>query len=167
MFQFVMSRNYLLRDPEWEISARSAVKPATIHGKERKMTRLPRHATAVMILLFGFTCATAGAAQVTILAPEQHGVVHDNAGNLVVQVKVEPSINEEEGTSIRILLDGKPAAQGGAGTSFALKGLERGEHWLQAMLVDGKGKTLSVSDTVYFTIWQASVNSPVRQGNKK
>ena len=39
------------------------------------MTRLLRPATAAMILLLGFACATAGAAQVTILAPEQHGVV--------------------------------------------------------------------------------------------
>jgi len=130
------------------------------------MTRLPRRATAAMILLLGFACATAGAAQVTILSPEQNGVVHDNTGNLVVQVKVEPSIDAEERTSIHIMLDGKIAAQGGTGPSFTLQGVERGEHWLQALLVDGKGKTLSVSDTVYFTMWQASINSPARQGNK-
>jgi hypothetical protein len=134
-----------------------------VHGKERKMIRLPRYATAVTILLLGFACATAGAAQVTILAPEQHGVVHDNEGNLAVDVRVEPPIDPKEGTSIRIVLDGKPAAPDASGTSFALQGVERGEHWLQALLIDRKGKTLSVSDTVYFTMWQASVNSPARK----
>jgi hypothetical protein len=134
-----------------------------VHGKERKMIRLPRYATAVTILLLGFACATAGAAQVTILAPEQHGVVHDNEGNLAVDVKVEPPMDPEQGTSIRIVLDGKPATQASAGTSFTLQGVERGEHWVQALLVDRKGKTLSVSATVYFTMWQASVNAPPRK----
>jgi hypothetical protein len=119
-----------------------------------------------MILLLGFACATAGAAQVTILAPEQHGVVHDNEGNLVVDVKVEPPIDPGEGTSIRIVLDGKAATRPSAGTSLTLQGVERGEHWVQALLVDRTGKTLSVSDTVYFTMWQASVNAPPRKGNK-
>jgi hypothetical protein len=130
------------------------------------MTRLLRPATAAMILLLGFACATAGAAQVTILAPEQHGVVHDNEGNLVVDVKVEPPIDPGEGTSIRIVLDGKAATRPSAGTSLTLQGVERGEHWVQALLVDRTGKTLSVSDTVYFTMWQASVNAPPRKGNK-
>ena len=52
------------------------------------------------------------------------------------------------GTSIRILLDGKPAAPDSSGMSFSLEGVERGKHWLQALLIDGKGQTLSVSDTV-------------------
>ena len=130
------------------------------------MTRLRRRATAVMILLLGFACTTAGAAQVTIVAPEQHGVVHDNEGNLAVDVKVDPPIDPDEGTSIRIVLDGKPATRASAATSFTLQGVERGEHWVQALLVDRTGKTLSVSDTVYFTMWQASVNAPPRKGNK-
>ncbi len=127
------------------------------------MIRLPRYATAVTTLLLGFACATAGAAQVTILAPEQHGVVHDNEGNLVVDVKVEPPIDPEEGMSIRIVLDGKPATRASADASFTLQGVERGEHWVQALLVDRKGTTVSVSDTVYFTMWQASVNAPPRK----
>ena len=131
--------------------------------KGTKMTRLPEHATAVMTLLFGFACAPASAAQVAILAPVQQETIHDNSGTLAVEVKVEPPIDTEKGTSIRILLDGKRAAPDSPGMSFTLQGLERGEHWLQALLIDRQGQTLSVSDTVHFTMWQASINSPARK----
>ena len=131
------------------------------------MTRLPRHFTALMMLLSGFACAPAGAAQVAILAPVQQDTIHDNAGNLAVEVKVEPPTDPRKGTSIRILLDGKPAAPDSAGMTFALTGVERGEHWLQALLIDPQGQTLSVSDTVHFTMWQASKNSPARKKKQK
>ncbi len=130
------------------------------------MPRSPKQATAVMALLFSFACAPAGAAQVTILAPAQHDTIHDNSGNLVVDVKVDPPPDSQDGTSIRVLLDGKPAATGSSGMSFTLTGVERGEHWLQALLINQQGHTLSVSETVYFTMWQASVNAPARKNNK-
>ena len=44
-----------------------------------------------------------------------------------------------------------------------LQGVERGEHRLQALLIDRQGQSLSVSDTVQFTMWQASKNSPARK----
>ena len=131
------------------------------------MPGLPKQVTAVAALLFSFACVSAGAAQVAILAPAQHGTIHDNAGNLVVDVTVEPPLDPQDGTSIRILLDGKPAAPDSSGMSFTLTGVERGEHWLQALLVDRQGHTLSVSETVDFTMWQASVNAPPRKPKPK
>lgn len=127
------------------------------------MTRSPKHVTAVMTLLFGFMCVPAGAAQVEILAPAQQDTIHDNSGTLAVEVRVEPPIEPRDGRSIRIVLDGKPAAPDSSGTSFTLQDVERGEHWLQALLIDRQGQTLSVSDTVHFTMWQASINSPARK----
>jgi hypothetical protein len=127
------------------------------------MTRSPKQVTALMTLLLGFACAPAGAAQVAILAPAQQATIHDNSGTLAVNVKVEPPLDSQDGTSIRILLDGKPAAPDSSGMSFTLQGVGRGEHWLQALLIDRQGQTLSVSDTVHFTMWQASVNSPARK----
>ena len=127
------------------------------------MTPLSKQLTAVMTLLFSFACVSAGAAQVAILAPVDQDTIHDNAGNLMVDVKVEPPLDPQDGTSIRILLDGKLAARESSGMSFTLTGVERGEHWLQALLIDRQGQTLSVSDTVHFTMWQASVNAPPRK----
>jgi hypothetical protein len=127
------------------------------------MTRLPEYAMAVMALMFGFACAPAGATQVAILVPVQQDTIHDNSGTLAVKLKVEPPIDPEKGTSIRLLLDGKPAAPDSPGMNFTLQGVERGEHWLQALLIDRQGQTLSVSETVHFTMWQASKNSPPRK----
>ena len=116
-----------------------------------------------MALLSGMACA--GAAQVEIIEPAQTSVVHNNAGDMTVVVTVEPPLDQQEGTAIRILLDGKPAAPDAARLIFALTGVDRGEHFLQALLVDQQGQTLSVSDTVYFTLWQASIRNPARRTN--
>lgn len=105
-------------------------------------------------------CVPAGAAQVTILAPGQHDTVHNNAGTMAVAVKVDPPLDPDEGTAIRILLDGKPVTPDSTSLSYVLQDVERGEHWLQALVVDRLGQTLSVSDTVYFTMWQASRLNP-------
>jgi hypothetical protein len=159
-----MSRNYLPGDAEWEISARNAVIMKGGMLKGTKMIPFPRQLTVAMTLLFSFACVSAGAAQVAILAPADQDTIHDNSGNLAVAVKVEPPINPKDGTSIRILLDGKPAARDSSRMNFILTGVERGEHSLQALLIDRQGHTLSVSDTVDFTMWQASVNAPPRKG---
>lgn len=120
---------------------------------------------APMAVLFGVACTSAGAAQVEIIAPAQKSVVHDNAGDMTVVVKVEPPLDRQKGAAVRILLDGKPAAPDAARLTFALNGVDRGQHFVQALLIDGQGQTLSVSDTVYFTLWQASISNPQRRTN--
>jgi hypothetical protein len=120
------------------------------------------HAAGAVALVLSFACVPAHAAQVTILKPAQEDTVHDNAGNLPVDVKVEPAIRS--GEKIRILLDGKPVAPDSTAMSLMVRGVDRGEHWLQALLVDPQGQTLAVSDTVNFVMWQASINSPARKG---
>ena len=116
-------------------------------------------------LLIGFACTSAGAAQVEIIAPAQKSVVHDNAGDMTVAVKVEPPLDQQKGAAVRILLDGKPAAPDAARLTFALNGVDRGQHFVRALLIDGQGQTLSVSDTVDFTLWQASISNPRRRTN--
>ena len=165
MFRFVVgrSRNYLPGDAEWEISARNAVIMKDSLQKGTKMIAFPKQLTVAMTLLLSFACVSAGAAQVSLLAPVDQDTIHDNSGNLAVAVKVDPPIDPKDGTSIRILLDGKPAARDSSGMSFTLTGVERGEHSLQALLIDRQGHTLSVSKTVDFTMWQASVNALPRK----
>ncbi|MFL6582602.1 MAG: hypothetical protein ACJ8G2_17820, partial [Burkholderiales bacterium] len=89
----------------------------------------------------------------------QNDVVHNNEGIMRVDVELDAGIGPAA-QAIRILLDGKPAAPDAFANSFTLEGVERGEHWLQALLLDAQGRTLQVSDTVFFTMWQASVNNP-------
>ncbi len=127
------------------------------------MIRLTPQIARGLLLSLAFVCLSAGAAQVTILAPGQHDTVHNNAGTMAVAVTVEPPLNPDEGTAIRILLDGKPVTADSTSLSYVLQDIDRGEHWLQALVVDRLGQTLSVSDTVYFTMWQASIQNPARQ----
>ena len=81
---------------------------------------------------------------------------------MTIAAKVEPPLDQQKGAAVRILLDGKPAA---ARLTFALNGVDRVPHFVQALLIDGQGQTLSVSDTVYFTLWQASISNPLRRTN--
>lgn len=131
------------------------------------MTYSPKQVVAALILLSGFAGVPAGAAQIAILAPAQQATIHNNSGTLAVEVKVEPPIEPRDGTSIRILLDGKQAAPDSPALNFALQGVERGEHWLQALLINRQGQTLSVSDTVQFTMWQASKKNPARKNKAR
>jgi len=111
------------------------------------------------MLLLGWVGVAAGAMPIRIVAPLQNDVVHNNEGIMRVDVELDAGIGPAA-QAIRILLDGKPAAPDAFANSFTLEGVERGEHWLQALLLDAQGRTLQVSDTVFFTMWQASVNNP-------
>jgi hypothetical protein len=117
-------------------------------------------------MTFYCAMACAEAAPVEILSPAKEDVIHINSGELMVSVQVDEALTKGRAESgprvIRILLDGKPAAEG-AGPGFTLSGVERGQHTLQAALIDAGGQTLSVSDPVPFTMSPASVNSPTRR----
>jgi hypothetical protein len=118
-----------------------------------------------IFIAFIFFCvaACAAAAPVQIVSPAKEDVVRNNSGDVAIQVEIDESLlkgrAESGARSIRILLDGNKAAEG-SGPTFALSGVERGGHTLQAVLVDASGQSLSVSDPVAFTMAQASVNAP-------
>lgn len=94
-----------------------------------------------------------GSYNVAIVQPANEATVHDNQGNVAVQVAVSPSL--APGNRIVLVLDGRPVAQQ-VGTTFALSGVERGAHTLQAQVVDANGATLAASPPVTFYMRQAS-----------
>jgi hypothetical protein len=100
-------------------------------------------------------------ADVVIVQPANEETVHDNLGNVAVQVAVSPSL--APGDRIVLLVDGRPVAQQMDAT-FALSGIERGAHTLQAQVVDASGATLVASRPVTFYMWQASRLFPGRGG---
>ena len=131
-----------------------------MHSLVESRRTMARTIFAVLLFLLGCAAAQAGAAQIKIVAPLQNDTVHNNEGIMRVDVAVDPPLDQQSGRAVRILLDGKTAAPEFPASSFTLEGVERGEHWLQAVLVDAQGQALQVSDTIYFTMWQASVNNP-------
>ena len=110
----------------------------------------------------GYRATLAQAAGVAIIAPQNEQTLHDNSGNVAVVLAVT---GERRGAQAVLLLDGNPVASGD-GSRFALAGVERGTHTLQAQLVDPGGNPRASSGVVTFYVWQASRLSPLRRGPK-
>jgi len=107
--------------------------------------------------------AQSGAPGIAIISPKNEETLHDNAGRVPVSIAIQGSGELPEHSSVRVLLDGKPHGASRNGASFMLEGVERGEHTLQAQVVDAGGKTILSSDTVTFYLWQASRLFPGRK----
>ena len=123
-----------------------------------------RLATRIFLFLFApaalwFAAATVGAAEIRILSPQQEETVHNNSGNVTVAVQARLGAGEH----IRLLLDGSPQAPDSDRGIFALEGIDRGEHKLQALLMSDKDEILARSKTVTFYMWRASAQFPTRK----
>ena len=84
--------------------------------------------------------------------------VHNNSGNVTVEVMalLDP------GHTVRLLIDGDRAAPDSHDLTFRLQGVERGEHTLQALVLDRRGDVVKRSKAVTFFMWQASKQFPNR-----
>ena len=122
-------------------------------------------AAVVLLWVSAFPIATvlaqSGAFGIAITNPKNEETIHDNTGKVVVSIAIEGGLPEQ--SAIRVLLDGQPYGAARTGASFTLEGVERGEHTLQAQVVDAAGKTILSSDTVTFYMWQASRLFPGRK----
>ena len=114
-------------------------------------------------LLFAAASQLASAAGLSITRPAPGEVVHANEGRVGVTVAIEDDAVLPRGYGVRLLLDGAPAGPDQRGTQIALEGVERGQHRLQALIVDEDGRVLTRSPTIDFTLWQASRHQPGRR----
>jgi hypothetical protein len=110
----------------------------------------------------GLAQAPGGYASVAIVQPANEETVHDNQGNVVVQVAVSPTL--APGDRIVLLLDGRQVSRQ-PGTTLALSGVERGTHTLQAQVVGAGVAPLAASQLVTFHMWQASRLFPSRKAH--
>jgi hypothetical protein len=112
--------------------------------------------TLLAILCFATTLAMAG--DIRILQPTPEETVHDNSGNVTVEIMAKL----DSGQRIRLLIDGSNAAPDSRDLTFNLNGINRGEHTLQALILNANGAAVSRSDKVVFYMWQASRQFPNR-----
>jgi hypothetical protein len=98
--------------------------------------------------------AQAGYSEVRITSPANDVSIRDNAGNVNVDVSLEPALRS--GDKIDLLLDGQSVG-GGKKTAITLTDMERGTHSLQALVKDASGKVVARSNTVTFTLQRRSV----------
>ncbi|MHB8668737.1 MAG: hypothetical protein ACYC7B_14620 [Burkholderiales bacterium] len=92
---------------------------------------------------------------IAVVKPADKSTVFDNAGNVAVRVAVSPALRARNGDRVALIVDGKRAAVRSA-THFRLSGIVRGEHTLEAQVVDGNGYALISSKPVNFYMWHAS-----------
>ena len=95
-----------------------------------------------------------------IAAPENGAELGDPEGRVNVSVVVAPSLQTDQGHTILLLLDGRPLQPAYAAGDIVLENVERGEHTMQAQVVDGSGTALITSDPVAFVQHRASRLAP-------
>jgi len=100
---------------------------------------------------------------IAIVQPANEATVFDNAGNVEVKVAASPALDFGAGDRIALLLDGPQAALQST-MQFRLSAVVRGEHTLEARIVDRNGSTVIASAPVKFQLWQASRLFPNRRG---
>jgi hypothetical protein len=113
-----------------------------------------------LIPLAVLLCGAAHAAEIAIVQPAHQETIHSNQGELRVQVRQTGGV---PGARVQILLDGAALRRTYRGNVIELKGIDRGTHTLQAVLLDAKGERLAASEPVTFYMWQASRLFPSRQ----
>ena len=94
---------------------------------------------------------------IAITTPADDEAIRDNAGNVGVQVALEPSLLP--GHEIIVYLDGKEQAQG-TGASFSLQNIDRGTHQLRTSVKGPDGHILISSKSVTFHLLRHSVIKP-------
>jgi hypothetical protein len=85
------------------------------------------------------------------------------AGNVQVQLAIEPAL--QRGDRVQLRVDGEVRQSPMHTSVFALSQLERGEHRLQAELVDAQGRVRLVTPAVTLHVQRASVNLPANPNN--
>jgi hypothetical protein len=112
------------------------------------------------------TAALAAGAQqaapyrVTIGNPGDDATVYSDTGEMTVQVAVTPDL--AGGDSVELLVDGEPAGLPTTSLDFPLTGMARGQHMLQARIIDATGNVGSMSPPSTFYVWAASLLFPNR-----
>ncbi|MEJ2059827.1 MAG: DUF4124 domain-containing protein [Gammaproteobacteria bacterium] len=91
--------------------------------------------------------------------PKNDSAFWDGAGNVEINVTLEPALNIRVGDQIELYLDGKLVNKG-SNTTYTVTNVDRGTHTVHAEVVDAKGDSLLKSSTVTFTLHRHSILHP-------
>ncbi len=92
-----------------------------------------------------------------IVAPRQDQTFADNTGNVTVRIVLEPPLETRLGHRLELVVDGTPRP---AGPATTLTNLPRGEHTVQARVLDRAGQVIRQSPVVRFHVRRISVLGP-------
>ncbi|MDZ7851785.1 MAG: DUF4124 domain-containing protein [Halomonas sp.] len=100
----------------------------------------------------------------TILSPRQEETLPTGAaGNVQVALGIQPNLREDH--RVRLLVDGRVSQTAMHTDTFMLNNLNRGEHVLQAELLDANGAVRHRTSPVTLYVQRASVNLPQNPNN--
>jgi hypothetical protein len=100
------------------------------------------------------TSLFAGYDSLSISEPASGGSVRNNEGKVTVVVDLKPPLQPDH--RVTLTIDGQPISGRFDSVAIDLDGVERGQHRLQARVVDADGGVLIESSPVEFTMRQAS-----------
>ncbi len=101
---------------------------------------------------------------VRIAKPAHDSVAWNTAGEIAVEVAVNPPLNRAAGHKVMVYLNGMPVAGTPvASTTIGLTGIHRGTYELYATVVDGQGRHIVQSDPISFHVRQTSIQNPQRR----
>ncbi|KAA0015965.1 DUF4124 domain-containing protein [Salinicola corii] len=94
---------------------------------------------------------------------DQQTLPTGQAGNVQVKLAIEPAL--QRGDRVQLRVDGKVSQSPMHTSVFVLSQLPRGEHQLQADLVDAQGQVKLSTPPVTLYVQRASVNLPANPNN--
>ncbi len=108
--------------------------------------------------------AFAGYQAMVITQPENGAGLNNGGGDVDVSVSLVPPLRTDLGHGLTIAMDGKPVLQNSARMNVALADVERGEHTLEAFVVNASGQVVFQSAPVRFSLQRTSLFLPGRAG---
>lgn len=100
--------------------------------------------------------------RLAVLSPEDGESLWNIAGELNIQVDVDPALRSNHGLVVH--LNGRRVGTPHSETSFTIGDVTRGEHTLRVAIVDEQGRERASSNPVVFFVHQTSIQNPVRPG---
>ena len=94
-----------------------------------------------------------GYSEFRITHPANGEAIRDNAGNVNVDLSLEPSLRT--GDKIELYLDGQSIG-GGKDTGITLADMDRGSHSIKAVVKNAAGQVVARSNSVTFTLQRRS-----------
>jgi len=87
---------------------------------------------------------------IAIVAPADDAILDEPTGLVNVALRVEPVLRVDKGHAFRVRLDDQVVEARSSSSWIVIPNVDRGEHVLQAMVVDADGKALITSAPVTF-----------------
>ncbi|MGH8746386.1 MAG: hypothetical protein ACREUK_07840 [Burkholderiales bacterium] len=116
--------------------------------------------STIAVLAFLTAAPVAQAAEISVVTPANKGTIFSNQGKLTVKLS---RVDAPPGARVRLVLDGAARPKTYRGNVIELKGIYRGNHSLQAILLSADGRRVAVSAPVTFYMWHASRLFPNRK----